>query len=181
MRWLALITVAVVLALGPSGAAAAPSVQVLGPADGALLVGDAVTVTFQVGDFRIAPSTVAIGEFGKRPDLNVPGEGHLHLLLDLAPLVVWDRAEPYTFADVPPGEHRLTVELANHDHSSLAPPVVREIRFRTTPEMPRAGHGGTPAAQRGRQAAGRGLLGLLATAILAARLTTGRGRGGTAA
>jgi hypothetical protein len=67
-------------------------------------------------------------------------------MLDLAPVVVWDRAEPYTFTEVPAGGHRLTVELVNNDHSPLVPPVVQVIDFQVAPMMPRSGAGGAAPA-----------------------------------
>jgi hypothetical protein len=161
-----LILAACALGAGAGVAAAAPpALEVLGPTENAVVVGDAVTVAFRVGDFRIVPSTIPVSEFGQRPDANLPGEGHLHLMLDLEPLVVWDRDEPYTFTNVPTGAHRLTVELANNDHSSLSPPVVREIRFQTVPQAPRAGLGGGQRAVQPGAALATVLLGLLAAAI----------------
>ena len=179
MRWFVLLAAVVLLALGPGAAAgaAAPTLQVLAPADGAALTGDAVAVSFQVGDFQIVPSTVPISEYGKRPDLNRPGQGHLHLTLDTFPLVVWDQAGPYTFASVPAGQHRLLVELANNDHSSLSPPVAREVRFSIAPAAPRTGLGGAPPPGAGRALPAAGLLAALAALALLARPCLSRRRG----
>jgi hypothetical protein len=55
----------------------------------------------------------------------------LHFVLDLQPLVVWESGDPYTFANVPAGEHQLMVELVNNDHSPLSPPVMQHIQFRS--------------------------------------------------
>ena len=179
MRRLVLLTAALVLMVGPGAAlaAAAPALQVLSPGDGARITGDAVTVAFQVADFRIVPTSVPVSELGKRPDANRPGEGHLHLMLDLTPLVVWERGEPYTFTGVPAGDHRLVVELVNNDHSSLTPPVLRELRFQTAPMVPRTGAGGGPAARH----VVLGLGGLAWLAVVAglghARLRRQHGRG----
>jgi LPXTG-motif cell wall-anchored protein len=128
--------------------AAGPTLTVTAPTDGAQIEGRTVTVVFTAGDFAIVPSTVPLEQYGKRPDLNKPHEGHLHLTLDLQPLVVWDRNAPYTFTDVPPGEHQLKVELANNDHSSLSPPVFRTLRFRTISpaRMPTTGEADAPTA-----------------------------------
>ncbi len=80
---------------------------------------------------RLVLTTVSVSEAGKHPDANRPGEGHLHLVLDLQPLLVWEKGEPYIFPNVPPGEHQLMVEVVQNDHSPLTPPVVQQIRFRT--------------------------------------------------
>jgi hypothetical protein len=98
-----------------------------------MVAGPDVTVAFEVTDFRLVPSGVPLAEMGRHPEANRPGEGHLHFMLDLQPLVVHERAEPYTFRDVAAGEHRLVVELVNNDHSSLDPPLVRQVRFRVEP------------------------------------------------
>jgi hypothetical protein len=85
---------------------------------------------------------VPVSEAGKHPEANRPGEGHVHFVLDLQPLVVWENGDSYTFSNVPPGEHQLMVELVQNDHSSFSPPVMRQIRFQTsiTPQtMPATG------------------------------------------
>jgi hypothetical protein len=114
-----------------------------------VLQASSVTVHFEVPDFELVPSPVPFQEAGQHPEANRPGEGHLHARLDLQPVVVLEREEAYTFTNVPPGEHQLVVELTQNDHSPFLPPVVKEIRFRTTgPEtMPETGQeaGGTAA------------------------------------
>jgi hypothetical protein len=134
MRWLLILTVWLVFILGPLAAVAQedPTLTVEAPKDGAVLQESSVTVRFEVTDFKLVPSKVPLTEAGKRPEANRPGEGHLHFMLDLQPVVVWERNEPYTFNNVPPGEHRLMVELVNNDHSSLSPSVTKQIRLRTT-------------------------------------------------
>jgi hypothetical protein len=143
MRALLILTAWLVCILGVLTPAAAqgPTLTVTAPQQGAVINDTTVTVQFQVNGLTMVPSSVPLAEAGKRPEANRPGEGHLHLMLDLQPVVVWDRNEPYTFQDVPPGEHHLMVEVANNDHSSLSPPVVQHIRFRIAgPEtMPNTG------------------------------------------
>jgi len=90
-----------------------------------------------------------VEQAGKHPEVNRPGEGHLHFMLDLEPLVVWERPEPYTFTDVPPGEHQLMVEVVENDHSSLAPPVIRAIHFRTAAAARDQGPSPAPAPESG--------------------------------
>ena len=139
--WFGLLALALVLGLPAGGGAAVPALTVLTPTEGAVIHGDSLTVAFQVSDFAIVPSQVPVSELGKRPDANRPGEGHVHLMLDLGPLVIWEQAAPYTFTGVPAGEHHLVVELVNNDHSSLTPAVVRQIRVEAMPAPPRAGVG----------------------------------------
>jgi len=141
MKRVIVIIAAIVVALSLAGAsrAAGPSLTVVGPTDGEVIQASAVTVQFTVSDFKIVPSTVPVSEAGKQPEANRPGEGHLHFVLDLQPLVVWEHADAYTFKDLPPGQHQLMVELANNDHASLSPPVMKQIRFETTAALPATG------------------------------------------
>src|SRR5438874_644914 len=95
MRWRLLILAALgtMLLQVASVAAAAPGLTVVTPADQAVVNSGSVTVQFKATDFSIVPSSVPISEFGKRSDLNHPGEGHVHLTLDLQPLIVWYSAD----------------------------------------------------------------------------------------
>jgi LPXTG-motif cell wall-anchored protein len=134
MRYLLkLLVVLVLMAVSlQSAAAAEPGFTVVSPKDGATIDGTDVTVDLKTIDFKLVPSTVPLSEAGKHPELNRPGEGHYHFVLDLRPLVVWDKDATYTFTNVPPGEHQLMIEMANIDHSSLSPPIMKQIKFRTT-------------------------------------------------
>jgi hypothetical protein len=136
-------------------ALAQPTLQLSTPQEGWVMTGDTVTVTFQVAEIQLVKSPVPLEEAGKRPETNRDGEGHLHLMLDLQPLVVWEQGDPYTFTSVPTGEHLLMVELVNNDHSPLSPPVIQQVRFQTVAGsiLPNTGtldderpNGGTPAA-----------------------------------
>ncbi len=144
----AAVAVAAVLTLNLTGSVvpgaalaqtSAPTLDVTEPKDGAVIKGTDVTVRFNVTGITLVKSTVPLSEAGKRPDANRPGEGHVHFMLDLQPLVVWEQNAPYTFHNLPPGEHQLMVEVVNNDHSSLAPPVIRQIHFRTEVLMPHTG------------------------------------------
>ena len=132
------------LAFGAAFAAAAanPQLAVNSPTEGQSIDGTSVTIEFEVSDFSVVPSTVPLSEAGNRPDANVEGEGHLHFMLDLMPVIVWESTEPYTLEDVPPGEHTLMIELVNNDHSPLASPVSQQIRFQTTSAQILANTGG---------------------------------------
>jgi hypothetical protein len=122
--------------------AAGPELTVVAPQDGAVIEGADIPVTFTTSGITIVPTSVPVAEAGKHPELNRAGEGHLHFVIDLQPLVVWDRNAPYTLMNVPPGAHQLMVELVQNDHSSFSPPVMRQIQFRSTvapAAMPRTG------------------------------------------
>ncbi len=149
MRWLLIVTVWSMLILSPLSAVAqeGPTLTVTAPKDGAVLKASNVTLKFDVTDFTFVPSNVPLAEAGKQPEANRPGEGHLHARLDLQPVVVLTRDEPYTFTNIPPGEHQLTVEVAQNDHSPFSPPVVQQIRFRTTGPETLPETGSQPALQ----------------------------------
>jgi uncharacterized protein DUF6130 len=49
------------------------------------------------------------------------GEGHLHYRVDDGPIVA-TTAEQLSFVGLPPGEHRITVELAGNDHKPIGDP-----------------------------------------------------------
>jgi|GEM_PF-1763882 len=116
-----------------------PELIVTAPTNEMVIQEANVTVEFNVNGVQLVQSSVPLAEAGKRPDANRPGEGHIHLMLDLQPVVVWERNEPYTFNNIPPGEHQLMVELVNNDHSPLSPPVVQNIRFQTVVTLPATG------------------------------------------
>lgn len=139
-RMIGLLAVLLLLLIPYASAAqSSPELVVSAPAEGATITGTDVAVTFQVSGVRLVPSGVPLAEAGKRPDANRPGEGHLHFMLDLLPIVVWERGEPYSFSNITPGDHQLMVELVNNDHSPLSPPVVKQISFRTAMMMPETG------------------------------------------
>lgn len=169
--WLVLILSGLLLGTFGISSAQSPGLNVSTPAEGSSVDGTDVTVTFGVTGIAIVPSTVPLERAGLQPEANRPGEGHVHLMLDLGPIVVWSTADPYTFSNVPPGEHQLMVEIVNNDHSSLNPPVVRQIRFRSSAGqvLPRTGESSDslPAAYVG-------LLALSGIAILGAGLVLRR-------
>ena len=140
-RVIALGAALLLVALTQVASAAGPGLDVSAPKDGAAVQGDRVTLSFKVSDFNLVHTTVPLSEAGKHPEVNHPGEGHLHLMLDLQPLIVWETANDYVFTGVPPGQHDLMVELANNDHASLSPQVVRHIRFSTFMVLPQTGAG----------------------------------------
>jgi hypothetical protein len=143
MRWSRLLIVALMFIFTSTTpvAAAGPTLTVSAPKEDAAIMGSDVVITFTAMDFKIVPTTVPVSEAGKHPEANKLGEGHVHFVLDLQPLVVWEHTDPYTFTNVPSGEHQLMVELVNNDHSSLSPRVMRMIRFRSgsATTLPRTG------------------------------------------
>jgi len=138
MRQIYLLVALCALLLVPNAgpAVASASLTVVEPKDGASISRKNVTVTFTASEITLVKTTVPVAEAGKHPEMNRPGQGHVHFVLDLQPLVVWEQADPYTFADVPPGEHQLMVELVENDHSSFSPRIMQTIRFRTTDSKP---------------------------------------------
>ncbi len=117
-----------------------PSLTVLEPQNGAQVDGDTVTIRFEVSGVTLVPSSVPLAEAGRHPEVNRPGEGHLHFMLDLQPLVLHFDPSPQVFSNLPPGDHDLAVELVQNDHSPLSPPVLQQIRFHSGPRtMPNTG------------------------------------------
>lgn len=68
---------------------------------------------------------------------NTRGQGHIHLWLDesnpTADSAKQIFTESFTYSDVPFGEHTLRAELVNNNHTSLNPPVVTTVKFKSAP------------------------------------------------
>jgi hypothetical protein len=128
LRWLGL---GLLLMLTPTFPifAQGPELKLLEPMNDETIMGSTFPVIFQVSGIHLVPSTVPLAEAGKHPEANRPGEGHLHLMLDLQPVVVWTETTPYRFTDVPSGPHLLSVEVVQNDHSSLTPPVIVQLKI----------------------------------------------------
>lgn len=120
-----------VLSMPTPAAAQGPTLSVNAPQNGAMINTDTVTINFTTSNIKLVPTSIPVAEAGKHPEANHQGEGHLHFVLDLQPLVVWEKADPYAFTNVPPGEHQLVVEVVQNDHSSFSPPVMQHIQFRS--------------------------------------------------
>jgi hypothetical protein len=154
-----------VCSLTPASAAG-PELAITAPTNGAVIQGTTVKVDFKTSGFTVLASQVPLDQYGKQPDANQPDQGHLHITLDLWPLVVWEKPEAYTFTNVPPGEHQLTVEVVNNDHSAREPAITQVVRFRTVGPAPvPATMPVTGAADPGASQAGVGLL-LLALCLI---------------
>src|SRR5512136_67218 len=105
-----------------------PKVIISSPTDGATLTAGNVAVTIQVQNFSIVD---------KQGQANVAGEGHVHYYLDVSPIpsdpakpaipananATWAHvaATSYTFSNVSPGMHTVSVQLANNDHTPVLP------------------------------------------------------------
>jgi hypothetical protein len=151
MRSLQMLAGALMLLVLVFGTAAAQGVQltVQSPQEGATVKGADVTVQFQTNGIQLVDTNVPISEAGKRPDANKPGQGHVHFMLDLQPLVVWTKGDPYTFSNLPPGQHQLMVEVVENDHSPLSPPVRKEVHFTTQLDLPQTGNGAEQSSMGG--------------------------------
>ncbi|MCK9318133.1 MAG: fasciclin domain-containing protein, partial [Methanoculleus sp.] len=112
----------------PTGNVTPPTeanVTIVEPMEGASVAAGNVTVSVNVTNFTLVEPT-------GQP--NAPGEGHLHYYLDA--VVPTNESEPavpevggyvistnltHTWENVTPGEHNLSVQLVNNDHTPLIP------------------------------------------------------------
>ncbi len=118
---------------------AVPTVQITSPANGASLPAGSVAVKIQVQNFAIVD---------KQGQANVPGEGHVHYYLDVSPIpsdpskpaipadakANWAHvaSDSYTFTNVSPGMHTVTVQLANNDHTPVTPLATATVMITVT-------------------------------------------------
>jgi hypothetical protein len=131
MRWILQLALLLAMFSFASIAAAEPRLTIISPLEGASITGTTVEVKIGVGNFAIVPSDVPLSQAGKRPNLNQPGRGVVELRLDLLPTEILTSGTAFTFTNIPPGEHRLEVELTTIDHTPLSPRAVQTVRFRT--------------------------------------------------
>jgi hypothetical protein len=109
--------------------AEAPALRIVSPANGEILYSDQVKVSVtafhhQLADFRQHTQATA-------------GQGHIHVWLDTDPAnpklaYKMINGEPAVFDKVPPGTHKLTVQLVGNDHKPITPAVKQELTFTTT-------------------------------------------------
>jgi hypothetical protein len=123
----------------PQAAAGSPQITILTPQNGAVIPAGNVPVTVQVSNFSIVD---------KQGQAKVAGEGHVHFYLDVSPIpsdptkpaipadshAVWAHVSgtSYTFTNVSPGMHTITVQLANNDHTPVIPLVTQTVMVTTT-------------------------------------------------
>lgn len=123
------VTPAFAQGASPAPVSGAPKLNVVTPQAGQTIYGDKVPILFAIEG--VTPTDYATNSY------ITPGQGHLHVWLDDAnptadsAKMVADDNTIYT--DVPTGDHTLTAELVNNDHSSLTPPQTVTIAFKTAP------------------------------------------------
>ncbi|NLN77275.1 MAG: hypothetical protein GX139_13370, partial [Armatimonadetes bacterium] len=115
------------------------SVNITAPEGGADVAAGNVTVSVDVTNFTLVEPT------GQE---NVPGEGHLHYYLDA--LIPTDENEPaipetggyaistntsYTWEGVTSGEHNLSVQLVNNDHTPIIPLAADMVNVTVSEEV----------------------------------------------
>lgn len=108
-----------------------PSLVILQPTEGAVLVDPNVSVIVQVAGLNLVDTTGIV---------NVSGEGHIIYYYDVAAPTVQGQpavtapntyaitiSSSYIWANVPDGVHTFWVELVNNDNTPLNPPVVQKV------------------------------------------------------
>jgi len=116
--------------------AAAPTISIVSPTNGATLSAGDIPVTVSVSNFAVVD---------KQGQANVSSEGHVHFYLDVsAPTTPGQPAVPaggtwahvsglsYTFTNVAPGTHTITVQLVNNDHTPVVPLATASITINVT-------------------------------------------------
>jgi len=109
----------------PTGASAAdrPSspaeLSIASPTVGEVVEGSTVDLRVELRGATIVPGTTT--------DI-VPDEGHLHVLLDDTLISMTEGLEQ-AIPDVPPGDHRITVEYVATDHAPFDPRVIAVVAF----------------------------------------------------
>ncbi len=119
-----------------SAPALVPVITILTPSSGATVSAGDLTVTIKVDNFNVVD---------KQGQVSVAGEGHVHFYLDvpaptaagkpaIPPSGVWAHVSgtTYTFSNVAPGTHTITVQLVNNDHTPLLPLVTAQITVTVT-------------------------------------------------
>ena len=97
--------------------------SILDPKVDQVVHGSSVDLRVKLRDAKLVPVTTTT---------IVPDEGHLHVLLDDT-LISMTQGLEQTIPDVPPGEHRLTVEFVASDHAPFDPRVVSVVAFEVEP------------------------------------------------
>jgi hypothetical protein len=116
---------------GASGGTSTPSARpsstaelsIVSPAVGEVVHGSTVDLRVKLQGAKLVPATTT--------DI-VPDEGHLHVILD-DKLISMTEGLEQSIPDVPPGEHRITVEFVASDHAPFDPRVVTVVAFEVEP------------------------------------------------
>ena len=93
------------------------------PKVGEVVHGSSVDLRVKLQDAKLVPATTTH---------IVPDEGHLHVILDDT-LISMTQGLEQTIPDVPPGEHRITVEFVASHHAPFDPRVVSVVAFEVKP------------------------------------------------
>lgn len=95
-----------------------PTIEIVSPADGAVLAASSTPLVFAVEDFVLSPSIGGDDVFG---------EGHFRILVD-GELRDWG-SDPLTAmaTGMTEGRHSIKVELVKNDGTPMDPPVVAEV------------------------------------------------------
>lgn len=111
-----------------------PSVTITSPTEGATIPGGNVTVTVDVKNFKLV---------NKLGQMDVTGEGHLHYFIDVpvptspgTGTFVSTPDTSWTWQNVAPGLHNISVQLANNDYSSVIPLAYATVDFTVTAPTP---------------------------------------------
>ncbi len=111
--------------------AAAPTLTILSPSDGALVPGgDPVVVRFAVSDFTMVQP-------GRAGQIGGPNEGHARAFLDGQVVRLVTDLEPFSLF-VPSGPHTIRMQLFADDGTPLSPDVSASVRIIAT-QGPAAG------------------------------------------
>src|SRR5207249_8686137 len=111
--------------------AAAPTLTILSPSDGALVPGgDPVVVRFAVSDFTMVQP-------GKAGQVGNPNEGHARAYLDGQVVRLVTDPEPFSLS-LPSGPHTIRMQLFADDGTPLSPDVSASVRIIAT-QGPAAG------------------------------------------
>lgn len=109
-----------------------PQLTVVTPSQDQTIYGDRIPILLSVENFQIV-------DYQTNPK-PISGQGHIHLWLDeqnpTRESAVKLTTDSFTYTDVNSGAHSLRAELVANNHTSLAPPVVVTVNFRSTPITP---------------------------------------------
>lgn len=97
--------------------------SIASPTVGEVVEGSTVDLRVELRNATLVP--------GSTTDI-VPDEGHLHVLLDDTLISMTEGLEQ-AIPDVPPGDHRITVEFVATDHAPFDPRVIAVVTFEVAP------------------------------------------------
>jgi glucose/arabinose dehydrogenase/plastocyanin len=117
-----------------------PTITIVSPQSGVTVPAGSVPVTVQVSNFNIVD---------RQGQASVAGEGHVHFYLDVDTIpqtpgqpaipsdaqVQWAHVSGtiYTFSNVTPGTHTITVQLVNNDHTPVIPLITATATITVSP------------------------------------------------